>query len=299
MNHFYNILLIIMPEFSKYKEIWKELSKEQELPTKCSGVIEISYNEFKDLSDKFDLNKAKKLVSNFLDGKVLLVKSAFSVDQVKDIKSKVIKFWKTQPDTFHKMIEGCPDFHRIITPERAKLYSNTGVKHSAYFFRWNKDPYGIKEVFNEKWRYCKYIAGLNFREYENYTPKDGAVDRIQVICWPKNSGGMETHVDPHHNNYLVISCYFSSIKNSDFSTGGFYCVGNDNKNIYMENSIDLGDMGLFIPSIEHGVLRIDSEIEEKNYDWNSGIGRWRVGLFTDDSDMKKNRITTQSLGTLE
>ena len=55
-------------------------------------------------------------------------------------------------------------------------------------------------------------------------------------------------------------------------------------------------MSLFCPTIEHGVMPIDHlSKEKKKYNWNSGIGRWWMGLFTNDSNMKKNRKTSQSL----
>ena len=38
---------------SKYKIIWDDLLQVKKLPSRCSGVIEISYDEFKFLSDKF------------------------------------------------------------------------------------------------------------------------------------------------------------------------------------------------------------------------------------------------------
>ena len=31
------------------------------------------------------------------------------------------------------MLEGCPDYHRIITPEIAKNYSVGAVRHTTYF----------------------------------------------------------------------------------------------------------------------------------------------------------------------
>ena len=282
-------------EVSKYKEIWKEFLKERKLPNRCSGVSVISYNEFKDLRDKFDLNKAKELVSNLIDGKVLLVKGALSESLVNDIKFNVKKFWKDNPDNFSKILEECPDFHTSITPQRAKNYRCGAVKHATYFFRWNKDPYGFKKIIYERWRYVKYIAGLNYSEYENNTPKDGPVDRIQIGCYPRKLGGLEKHIDPMHNCLLISSCYLSSVKNSDFLTGGFYCVDNNNNNIDMEKEIDRGDMGLFIPTIEHGVSQIDRESEQKNYDWDSGIGRWWIGLYTVDSDLMEKRITIKSL----
>ena len=46
---------------------------------------------------------------------------------------KKINFLKNNPNTFHKMLEGCPDYHRIITPEIAKNYSVGAVRHTTYF----------------------------------------------------------------------------------------------------------------------------------------------------------------------
>jgi len=197
--------------------------------------------------------------------------------------------------TINKINEGCPDFHRIITPQRATNYSCGAVKHATYFFRWNNDPYGFKKIIFERWKYIKYISGLNYNKYVNNTPKDGPVDRLQISCYPKKLGGLEKHIDPSHNCLLIGSCYLSSIKNNDFSTGGFYCVDNNNENIYFEDKIDRGDLGLFIPTIQHGVSQIDRESEQTNYDWDSGIGRWWIGLYTTDSDTVKNRITIKPL----
>ena len=280
---------------SKYKIIWDDLLQVKKLPSRCSGVIEISYDEFKFLSDKFNHDTATKFVSHFLDGKVLIIKKAFSEDFVQEIKSKVKKFWLDNPDAYHEMREDCPDYHRIITPEKAKNYAVGAVRHTTYFFPWNNDPCKFNERIYERWRYSKYIAGLNFREYENNTPKDGSIDRIQIVCYPPKYGGVEKHVDTTSNSLIAISCHFSSRNSSEFSTGGFYCLGNDNEKIDIEKYISLGDMSLFCPTIEHGVHPIDLESPAKKYDWNSGIGRWWMGLFTNDSNMKKKRKTSQSL----
>ena len=87
----------------------------------------------------------------------------------------------------------------------------------------------------------------------------------------------------------------SSKKNKDFKTGGFYCLDKNKVKIDIENFIDEGDISLFCPTIEHGVDSIDYNSENNNYDWNSGVGRWWMGLFTNDSNEKKHRKTSSSL----
>ncbi len=280
---------------SKFKKIWEELLRSKNLPSKLTGVIEINYKDFKLLRDKFDLKKSEKLIQELHAGKVLIIKNAFDKDLVDYIKKQVMQFWKDNPDTYFEMVENCPDFHRVITPDVAKNYSVGAVRHTTYFFPWNKDPCKFNEIIYERWRYSKYLAGLEFNQYEKNTPKDGSVDRIQIVCYPPRYGGVEKHVDTSNNCNLAISCYLSSKRNSDFKSGGFYGVNEKDQKIDLEKYIDVGDMSLFCPSIEHGVYPIDENSMEKKYDWYSGVGRWWMGLFTNDSNLIKNRKTVKSL----
>ena len=193
---------------SKFKKIWDDLLRVYQMPKRCTGTKSISYNQLKELCENFDKNASEDLINNLINGKILLIKEAFSIKEVDVIKNKIFNFWKKNPDTYHKMTEGCPDFHRIITPEIAKNYSVGAVRHTTYFFPWNDDPCGFNEMIYERWRYSKYVAGLSYKEYENNTPKDGSIDRIQIVCYPPKFGGVETHVDTESNNPLAISCSF-------------------------------------------------------------------------------------------
>ena len=280
---------------SNFTLIWEKFLKERRMPQYYTGIEKIEYEEFKNLRFKFDQKKAEDLINKILSGKLLLVKSAFNKDFVKFIKSKILEFWKNNPNTFFEMKEGCPDYHRIITPEIAKNYSVGAVRHTTYFFPWNSDPCGFNNQIYERWRLSKFVAGLKEDEYEKNTPKDGSVDRIQIVCYPPKYGGVETHTDTSSNCNLAISCYLSSRKNKDFKTGGFYCLDKNKVKIDIENFIDEGDISLFCPTIEHGVDSIDYNSENNNYDWNSGVGRWWMGLFTNDSNEKKHRKTSSSL----
>ena len=118
---------------SKFKKIWEELLRSKNLPSKLTGVIEINYKDFKLLRDKFDLKKSEKLIQELHAGKVLIIKNAFDKDLVDYIKKQVMQFWKDNPDTYFEMVENCPDFHRVITPDVAKNYSVGAVRHTTYF----------------------------------------------------------------------------------------------------------------------------------------------------------------------
>ena len=280
----------------QFLELWNEFLKKSKLPDACTGHFEISNEEFKSLLIKFDRAKSFKIVNNLMEGKVLIIKKAFSDNFVQDLKSKVKIFWTESESSFYPMTEGCPDFHRIVTPELSKNYSVGAVRHSTYFFPWNNDPCKINEKIYETWRLFKTFSGLHPKEYEKNTPKNGAVDRIQIACYPPGHGGVEVHVDITKHNFLAISCYLSSLENKDFSTGGFYCVDKNDKKINLEKSISCGDISLYCPTIKHGVSAIDEHQPKKKINWNSGEGRWWMGLFTMDSNLVKNRLTSKSLG---
>jgi len=280
---------------SKYKKIWNELLSKKNFPKFYSGTIEISYDDFKLLKDDFNKDKAKDIIAALIDGKVLLVKGVFNKNLVNRIKTEVVRFWKNNPNTFYTLDENCPDFHRIITPEIAKKYSVGAVRHTTYFFPWNDDPCKFNEIIYERWEYSKYLAGLKHDENRKNTPKDGTIDRIQIACYPPKYGGLEKHSDTTSNSPLAVSCYLSSRKDKDFISGGFFGVDKNNEFIDIENSIDSGDMSLYCGTVQHGVEAIDKDSNIVNYDWNSGTGRWWMGLFSPDSDMKKNRKTAISL----
>lgn len=282
-----------------YKECWKKYLKDTEMPTYFTGIKKVYYNEFKEKISDDNEHFADEIIKELIAGKVILIKNAYSKEFVSNLKKEVMNFWKNNPDTFYKMKEGCKDFHRIITPEKAKNYSIGAVKHATYFFPWNDNPCKINKEIFERWGYIKKVYGLRFDEFQKNTPKDGKVDRIQIAVYPPGLGELETHTDPINNAPCAVSGYLSSINNNDFSSGGFYCLDPKENKIDIENKIDVGDMAFFCATVKHGVAAIDKDnliVKNNEYDWNSGEGRWFLGLYTNDSDEIKNRTTAISFG---
>ena len=280
---------------SFFKIAWDKGLENKKMPSKFSGIEVLEFDDLKSEIDNKNEKFANKVVSNFLNGKVYIFKNSFKLNFIDSLKKKVINFWKNNPDTYHEMKEGCSDFHRIITPDKALKYSLGAVRHSTYFFPWNQELGNYMEEIYKRWRYMKYIAGLNLGEYEKNTPKDVAIDRIQIVCYPPGCGGVEKHTDTDSNCNLAISSHLSSRKAHDFETGGFYAVNEKNEKIDIEPGIETGDMTVYCPSVEHGVESIDKKFDYKSYNWNSGVGRWWMGLFTPDSNVIEKRKTSVSL----
>ena len=67
-------------------------------------------------------------------------------------------------------------------------------------------------------------------------------------------------------------------------------VGNKGEKIDIENQIDIGDMSIGYSTLIHGVdpVNINSEPNINKTD-----GRWFLGLYSNDSDHKKDRHTAK------
>ena len=117
------------------------------------------------------------------------------------------------------------------------------------------------------------------------------IDRLQIVNYPHGGGELRDHVDPRKNQ-RVVSGLIMSKKGIDFDKGGFYFRGKNSKKLNIEDKLEIGDSVIFYGSIVHGVEKVD---EDKKLDWKSYNGRWFIGMFVNDSDHVKNRLTASDL----
>ena len=186
------------------------------------------------------------------------------------------------------MLEGVPNFWREIDSELSSQYAVPMVKKSAYFFPMNSDSLNVYNIVYPKWRLLKAMCGLSPFEYEGLTPKDGKLDRIQIVQYPPGSGYLSAHHDPSHNQRLIMSTYMTK-RGKDFTGGGFWAmVGGEGKKNF-EDIIEIGDIGICFAHIIHGV---DSSEENKGGGNAKPFSdRLFMGLYTNDSDEILNRKT--------
>ena len=78
----------------------------------------------------------------------------------------------------------------------------------------------------------------------------------------------------------------------DFKSGGFYFKSSKNKKINIEKNLNEGDAVIFYGSIAHGVEKVDPK---EKLSWKINKGRWFIGMFVNDSDHIKNRVTARDL----
>ena len=272
-----------------FSEIWDTLEKKNiKYPVRARKVIELDFKEFSKLIDVQDKEFADKITGSLIQGDIYILKNAFKKEFFEDLKLKCYKYFKNTPSSFHKMLEGSPDFYRNIDIETGKKYSFKVCKKSYYFYHWNNDPLKIFEETYDKWRRIKILMGLDGHIWEKNTPKDGVIDRIQVVQYPSKFGFLEPHSDPYKYQKFFISGYMSK-KGEDFLDGGFYAIGQNDEVIDVEKNIDVGDLGIGFATIIHGVAPAN---RNKNPDWKDvKDGRWFYSMYSNESDEVKDRHT--------
>ena len=275
-----------------FKSAWENLEGKKKLPSRLRNLITIDAQEFEDNVLKEESKFVNEFVNFLLEGDCFIIKKVFSKEFMKRLKDETWEYFKNKPSTFHKMRENCPNFHRIIDKETGKKYSFQVCKHSFYFFPWNKSPQNLYEPINKKWRLIKKVMGLKMDEFEKNTPKDGIVDRVQVVQYNSREAFLETHVDPYKFQRFFISGYMSK-KGEDYEGGGFYILDKNNKKLNVENHIDVGDMGIGYATVAHGVDPVNVDKDPNINDKNDG--RWFLGLYSNQSDEVENRHTGKPL----
>jgi len=265
-----------------YRNIWEILEDTFPRPNRFRNLITLSYEEFK---YRVENNIAVSMINSLYSGDAYLIKNGFPQDFMFRLQQEVHDYWKEHRAECHKRLEGTPDFHRQIDLETGKNYSISSCKHSCYFYRWNNDPLNVYETIDERWRILKVLMGLQYNEYENNTPKDGVVDRIQVVRYPPSLGYLEPHTDAYEHQRLIFSGYMSK-RGLDYNGGGFYLINGENEVINIEDKIDVGDFLFCYASIYHGVAPCEGE-----FDWDNDNGRWFLSMYSNTSDEVENRFT--------
>jgi len=261
-------------------------------------VGQVKYIEFKDLKEAID-NKneiyLKKIIRNMYVKKEAYILRNAATKKLKETTLDLANHYKkTRKASFHKMLDGSPNFHRAIDINITKKYSLFAIKHSFYFYNWNIKSELEKKLKNgvyRHWRYVKSLAGNGKNQFEKNIPSDKQIDRLQIVRYPAGGGELRDHVDPRKNQRIVSGIIMSKI-GEDFLKGGFYFKSSKTKRMNIENRLEVGDAVIFYGSIAHGVEKVDPQ---EKLSWKSNKGRWFLGMFVNDSDHVNNRVTAKDL----
>ncbi len=267
---------------TRYERAWGEL---KELPERVTAIHETTWDEFRLAVSAGDQPFVDHVIGALSRGAVWIVHGVFAPEFMAELKAKTLAWERARPAAFHKMIDGSPDFHRVIDPETGNRYAFPCCKHSAYFYRWNDDPLGIWPTVTERWRVFKLLMGLAPDAYEQNVPSDGVVDRVQVVRYPPGIGFLAPHQDPHQHQRLFFSAYMTK-RGVDYQGGGFYALGNGGSKVDLERFVSTGDVCVGMASLVHGVAPCEGAP-----DWNADDGRWFLSMYSNATDAVPDRAT--------
>ena len=279
---------------NSYATKWEELEKNKKLSSVYKQIKHVEYSEFKAKILEQSPEFVNSVVESLYSGDMYIIKNALDQKKVNYIIEEIHKFNQSSPSTFYKMLEGVPNFHRWIGKDLINSYTIKYTKHSTHMFPWNEDIADVRKIIMEICRPLKLLAGLSLFEFENDTPKDLIVERLQIARYPP-TGFIEPHIDANTLMRLVISGYLST-RGIDYHEGGFYFMDKEDNKCDVENKIKAGDIGLFYASLRHGMDIIDPE---KKADIVKKDGRWWFGLNVHNSneieDSKRHTTTPYKL----
>jgi hypothetical protein len=272
------------------KEVWKEIEAKGVSPIGITNVRELELADLKQLVEEENLLELRNLAESMYAGEAFILRNA-APPQLKEVMRQLADdYAKSREPEFHKMLDGCPNFHRIIDAEITKKYSLYAIKHSFYLYNWNVRTELEKQFTDlvyDHWRYVKFVAGNGLTDFESNIPSQGQVDRLQIINYPRGGGELREHEDPRKNQRIVSGLIMSKL-GEDFKTGGFYFRTADGGKVNLEENLNICDSVMFYGSIRHGVEPVDPERE---LNWDLNVGRWFIGMFVNDSDHVQDRVT--------
>ena len=274
---------------------WNYLEQKYPAPKYVGKIKYMEFNNLKKVIDSKNEKNLKKIIKRmYLKREAYILRNAAKKELKETVLNLVDHYKKTRKTSFHKMLDGTPNFHRAIDKSITKKYSLFAIKHSFYFYNWNiknKLEKKLKNGAYRHWRYIKSLAGNGKNQYEKNIPSDNQIDRLQIVRYPAGGGELKDHVDSRKNQRIVTGVILSEI-GKDFHKGGFYFKTSETKRINIEKRLKEGDAVIFYGSIAHGVEKVDPK---ENLSWKSKKGRWFLGMFVNDSDHVQNRFTSRDL----
>ena len=115
------------------KNYWISLESKKPPPKSVKKISIIEFDKLKKSINSKNEIFVKNLVRKMYDGEAFVVRNA-AQKKLKKIIIDLAKYYdKKQKSSFHKMLDGTPNFHRIIDKKITKKYSLYAIKHSYFF----------------------------------------------------------------------------------------------------------------------------------------------------------------------
>ena len=122
------------------------------------------------------------------------------------------------------------------------------------------------------------MNGYSFNEFKKNTPKNGIIDRIQIVRYPNKSGYIEPHQHHPGNIRIILNVYLSK-KGKDFSSGGVMFYKKALRLKSRKYKVNKGDALIFFSTMRHSVDEIIVKKNNTNSKNKFKSGRWWIWII--------------------
>ena len=119
VNNRRNLVLWVVV-MSKFLEAWQKIESDEARPSYLRNLVDMEYAEFEAKVNAQEPRFVNELVESLYAGDIYILRQGFSKEFMTALIDKVYEIWSRSSSSFHQMIEGCPDFHRMVDEEVAK-----------------------------------------------------------------------------------------------------------------------------------------------------------------------------------
>lgn len=273
------------PAHELFAAEWRRVMARGPAPTRLNHIRTVDFEIFREQIMSGNPAVVGRVVDAVYAGDILILRNAFPADRIRRLRAEAYEYARSHGPVEGAIIDGCPNLRYRAETSQSDGGGYGSIYNVYNFFRWNEDPLGIFDLVAEPYRLMKTVGGFPPTQFEDHLPSDGVVDKIEFLHYPRGGGGIDMHSDPANNVKLTMGMNLTEA-GEDYRSGGFVTIDADGAARNIERDALLGSIISFFPTVNHGVDAIDPG---EKLDWESGAGRWFLGITSVHSHLVENR----------
>ena len=237
-----------------------------ESTTNLAGVTYLTQTKVVNGEIDFGLSP-QRLRQRIMAGECFVAKSVFEKAFLLEMANEVVAGFADQEAKFAPFSWGMENFWRVDDNPPKSLVKKVQVFY--YDFVWNRQFARMSDTARKIARARNVVGGLDvdygFRKEDDYV----GIPLLHHI--PRGGGFIGEHCDA----LKPQGCVISLTVHKEFTKGGLFVV-KDGRQVLVEPLLEAGDLFIFRPDINHGILPVDPDAEK---DFASKDGRWRLSTI--------------------
>lgn len=261
---------------------WEHFSLKLDEPSMINDIHVLDYKGFEKNLKTADKIFAFDLVEQLLMGDAFILKQAFSENTCKDIINWCYSHISQTETSDYKITKGVPNFHRIVDDEIIKENSISQIKHSHYFFRWNKDTFGIWPKLTSLLHVAKLVSGHDKNHYKSNSTSFEETNCLEIVRYPSGGRQLKPNLGIKNKKRKLNYFLILNTRGESYMDGGYCAEGQDGEKIDFEMYLSTGDVLMHYPTINNYVEEVDPK---SKLEWSSTNGKWVIDFYSTNCNL--------------